>query len=227
MIKTRIVTLIIALVILMMPTTAVYAQDGTTLDSNDINDFFDKLASPPKTALTSALLVVGGVILLLMGWRIYEYIIIIAGALIGAMTLLTLAEEANALVEIGAFLVGGLVGAVLAIFVYYIAVFLIGLYTGIAVTHALAVGLSLTPVSSVALLVGGIIGGLVLLALSFELLIILSSLVGAQMLALGLDVGPGWALLFALMGILLQLAATRYTNYEVRRRPSYWRHSRA
>lgn len=206
----RIAILLILAVALLISASPVYAQDGT----NDLNTFFENLASPPRTALTSVLLVMGGALLLLLGWRIYEYIIVIAGALIGAVTLLTVAEDANTIIQIGAFLIGGLVGAVLAIFVYYVAVFLIGFYTGVALTNAIAVGLSLTPVSTFALLLGGIIGGVVLLALSFELLVILSSVVGAQMLATGLDLGIEWTFLFAVVGVLIQLGATRYTNYE-------------
>jgi hypothetical protein len=116
--------------------------------------------------------------------------------------------------------IGGLVGALVSIFLYHVAVFIIGAYIGILLTGSIAAALSLTPVSPLALLIGAIIGGLILLALSFEFLVLLSAVVGAQMLSLGLGLDAIWTFVFALIGIVAQLGLMRAYKYDFRRRRS-------
>ena len=185
---------------------------------SSIDEFLDRLTNTPKSDLARVLLVIGGVILLVAGWRIYDFIIIIAGFLIGASVVVSLVTTDNTLIIIGALLIGGLIGALLSVFLYYVAVFLIGAYVGIVLTNAIAEALDLTPISAFFLFVGGIIGGIVLLGLSFELLVLLSSLVGAQMLSLGLNLDVIWTVIFAVIGIVAQLGLMRTLNYNFRRR---------
>ena len=70
-----------------------------------------------------------------------------------------------------------------------------------------------------ALLIGAAIGGVLLLGLSFQLLVLLSAVVGAQMLTQGLDLASEWTLLLAIGGILIQLIAIRTFHIDIRRRP--------
>lgn len=190
------------------------AEDTT----NTVEDFIDRLTTTPQTDLVRVLLVVGGVILLIAGWRVYDYIVIIAGFLIGASLLVSLVETDSTFLTVAAFLIGGLIGAILGSFLYYFAVFIIGAYIGILLTNAIGVALSLEPVTAIALVVGAIIGGIVLIGLSFEFLVILSSVVGAQMLTLGLGLDVYWTLIFAIAGIVIQFALMRNFNYNFRRR---------
>ncbi len=196
-------------------TTAV--TEGT---ANVVNRLVDRLTQVPRSDFARILLVIGGVVLLIAGWSVYEFIILIAGFLIGASVAVSLVNESNTVLQLVGLLLGGLVGAALAAVLYYVAVFLIGAYLGIALISAVAVALTLTPVSSLVLLAAAFIGGIILLGLSFEFLILLAALLGAQMLALGLGLGAEWILIFFVVGIVIQLAATRYSGYEVRRRPS-------
>ena len=69
------------------------------------------------------------------------------------------------------------------------------------------------------LLIGAVVGGLLLIGLSFEFLVLLSSLVGAQMLALGLGLPLIWTLIFAIIGMIVQFMLMRRFNYSFRRRP--------
>ncbi|MBZ0295896.1 MAG: hypothetical protein K8L99_25275 [Anaerolineae bacterium] len=191
------------------------AAEGTavTLDS-----FLARLISAPQTPLVRILFILGGVILLVAGWRVYDFIVIIAGFLIGASIAVSLVGTDNTFLVIAALLIGGLIGAALGIFLYYVAVFVIGAYIGILITNAIASALALTPISPVILLIGGLIGGLVLIGLSFEFLVLLSSLVGAQLLTLALGLNALWLLVFAVIGIIIQLALIRSFNYDFRRR---------
>ena len=178
-----------------------------------------QLTQPPQSDLARLVLIVGGIVLLLAGWLVYEWIILIAGFLIGAATALALVSNPSTVMAILVFLVGGVIGAALGALLYYLAVFLIGAYVGIAITQAVAVALSLTPVSVWAVLIGGIVGGLILLLLSMELLMVLSAIVGAQMIAVGLGLSVGWVLLLALVGVIIQWTATRARGYAIRRVP--------
>ncbi len=191
---------------------------------------WDQLSQTPQSDLARVLLIIGGVILLIAGWFVYEWIILIAGFLIGATVALSLFPQSDALLSLLVFLVGGLIGTALAGLVYYVAVFLIGGYIGIVITQGLAVALNLTPVSLAAILVGFVIGGVILILLSLELLIVFSAIVGAQMIALALNLSVAWMILLALVGIVLQLAAIRTRGVNIRRRPvrrTIWARRRA
>jgi len=58
-----------------------------------------------------------------------------------------------------------------------------------------------------------------MLMFSFELLIVVSSMIGGQMIARGLGLGVEWVVIFALAGILLQATAIRARGYTIRRVP--------
>jgi len=193
------------------------AAEGTV---NTLENLIERLLTPPESDLARVLLVIGGVILLIGGWRIYDFVIIVAGFLIGASFAVSLVSPDDTLLVLGALLIGGLIGAGLGLLLYHVAVFLIGAYIGAILTASAAITLDLTPISSLVLLIGAILGGVILLVLSFELLVLLSAIVGAQMLALGLGLGVPWVLLFAVVGIVIQLALMRSLNYSIRRRRS-------
>jgi hypothetical protein len=235
----RLIRIIVAVLVLVTSVIVTSAQDPppTTVPGDDVaedivdftvetaegaasslDDFLDRLITTPKSDIARVLLVVGGVILLVAGWRVYDLIIVIAGFVIGASVAVSLVTSENTLIVVGALLLGGLIGAFLSVFVYHIAVFLIGAYVGIVLTNALAAALDVTPISALILFIGGIIGGIVLLGLSFEFLVVLSSLVGAQMLSLGLNLDVMWTLIFAIIGVVVQLGLMRTLNYSFRRR---------
>lgn len=184
-----------------------------------LEGFFERLTRVPDSAVMRVLMVIGGVILLIAGWRIYDFIILVAGFLIGAAVASSLVVSDNTLLMVAVPLIGGLIGAALSFIVYRVAVFVIGAYVGVVITNALAAALALAPVSPLVLLVGGLVGGLIFIGLSFELLVLLSALVGAQLLATGLGLELIWVVIFALVGIVVQLILTRTTRYEFRRRP--------
>lgn len=192
---------------------AANAITGTALN------LWDQITQTPQSDLARIVMVVGGVVLLIAGWYVYEWVILIAGFLIGGTVALGLVTSSDALLGLVVFLVGGVIGAALGAVLYYIAVFLIGGYIGIALTEAIAVALNLTPITLLAVIIGFILGGIVLVLLSMELLVVLSAVVGAQMIALALNLGVGWVLLLALIGIILQFAAARSRGVDFRRRP--------
>jgi hypothetical protein len=195
-------------------TTTIDAAQATT---DIMLNFFNRLTQTPDSTIMRVVMIVVGLVLLVAGWRVYEFVIVIAGAMVGAAIASSLVVSADATNNLIVLLVGGLVGAVLSFFLYYVAVFLIGMHFGILLTNGLATTLSLQPVSPLVLIIGGVIGGVILLGLSFQFLIILSSLVGAQLLTVALGLPTIWTLVIAVLGILLQFGLTRTYNYDFRR----------
>lgn len=231
-----ILTCVLILLLGNMVISAVLAQETTSVSDDEaageivdltvqaaedtattMQGWLDRLLAIPQSDVVRVLLVLGGILLLIVGWRIYDFIVIVAGFLIGASVAVSLLTTDNSLITIAALLVGGLIGSALAIFLYYAAVFIIGAYIGVMLTNALVVAIAGVPVSPLILLIGGLIGGLILIGLSFEFLVVLSAIVGAQMLARGLGVDGLWALLFVLAGVATQFVLMRAYRYDFRR----------
>jgi len=183
-----------------------------------IEDFINRLTTAPKSDVVRVLMILFGVLLLLAGWRIYDYIALIAGFIVGALVAMSLVNSTDSLVTLLTALIGGIIGAALGAFLYYVAVFLIGVYVGVVLTTQLALVLAVAPVSPLVLLIAGLIGGLLMVGLSFELLILFSALVGAQMITLALGLSPLWTLLIAIVGVIIQLGLARTFRYDFRRR---------
>ncbi|XWX02477.1 hypothetical protein VZO05_08155 [Aggregatilineales bacterium SYSU G02658] len=199
-------------------TVAEAAASTAAAASNALDDLLTRISSAPQSDVARVLLIVGGVLLLVLGWRIYNYIIIVAGFLIGANIAASLVANEGTLIVTIALIVGGLIGAALAAVFYLAAVFLIGAYIGIVFTNAAAAALGLAPVSGLVLIVAAVLGGLVLIGLSFELLVVIAAVVGAQMLTLGLGLDSLWVLIFAAAGIVIQLVLMRTGRVSLRRR---------
>ena len=201
-------------------TGTINAAEATT---DILVNFFNRLTQTPESTVMRVVMIVVGLVLLVAGWRVYEFIIVIAGAMVGAAIATSLVVTTDTAMYLLVLLIGGVIGAVLSWFLYYVAVFLIGMHFGILLTNGLAATFALQPVSPLVLLIGGVIGGIILLGLSFQFLIILSSLVGAQLLVVALGLPTIWTLVIALIGILLQFGLTRTYNYDFRRRRTVYR----
>jgi hypothetical protein len=196
-----------------------FTEDTAETTVSRLEAFVDDLLDVPNTPLVRLLLVIGGVVLLLAGWRVYDLILVIVGFLIGGSIAVSLITTDSTFMLVAAWLVGGIIGAALAFFFYILAVFLAGAYVGILLTSALLDFFSIEPVSAIVLFIGALIGGAILLGLSVEFLIIIAAIVGAQMLTLALALNPLWTVLLALVGVIVQFGLIRYTSYPYRRVP--------
>lgn len=194
--------------------------DAAQTISTGLESLLQELRAIPQSEVTQVVLLLGGVVLLLIGWRIYNFIIILSGALIGASLAVSLVSADGTGIQIAALLIGLVLGGVLAALLYYVAVALIGAYIGAVVTTEIAVALSLTPISIWAVVVGAILGAIILVGLSFELLVLYASIVGAQMITLALGLPAYATLALVILGVLLQITLVRRFGYDVRRRPS-------
>jgi hypothetical protein len=179
----------------------------------------EELTDQPENDVVLLVMVVGGVLLLVLGWRLYEYIVVIAGILVGAMLAIALVADESTTVQIIALIIGALIGAFLSVFLYYVAVFFIGAYVGMVLLEVIANALDMAEPTAIALLIAAIVGGIAAVGLGIELLVVLSAVVGAQMLVVALGLDSVWILILALVGIIIQVYATRYYGYSLRRRP--------
>lgn len=203
--------------------TAVELSETTSQNAASLfTDFITRLYSVPQSDIVKVLMVIGGAILLLAGWRVYNWIVLLAGIFIGGSMAVALVGSPNTLISIIAFLVGALIGAGLAVFLYYVAVFLIGGYFGVVFATMLSASLGWQPLPYWALLIVLVIGGIIMLSLSYELLVVLASVLGAQLIVIALGLTPAtlWILGLALLGIVLQTGLMWRLGYGWRRRPS-------
>lgn len=183
-----------------------------------LQDIANRLTQSPDNSVMRILFVIGGAILLLLGWRVYDEILIITGALVGAAIGVGLVGEASVVVQIAALLIGGLIGTLLAIFLYSLAVFFVGAYVGLIFTYGAMQTLGITA-SDLILLFGALLGGILLVALSVQFIILLSAIIGAQMIVLGLGLTAEWVLILTLVGIAIQLLVLRSLKIDLRNRP--------
>ncbi len=161
------------------------------------------------------LYVVVGALLLLLGWRLADYIIGLAGFVVGAGIGLSLVPSGNEVLTLIALVAGGLLGAVLAVALQYVAIFLLGAYVGAVLTAQLWLALAAAPVPTLALIIGAVIGGLLLLALSFQFLVIVSAALGALLIGMALALPLLWTVLLFVVGIIMQVVLTRATGTPV------------
>lgn len=150
--------------------------------------------------------VLAGLALLIVGWKIYRFVVtfpgFLAGAVLGAWLGHRLSGELHwALLGL---VIGGLIGVWLARVVHDIAVFGLGMLGGLYILYNLwgfiAEGSPTTLISGLS----AILGGLTLLVLSRHWMVFLSSAIGATMVIWGLQGNPFLIPVLFLGGIIVQ-----------------------
>lgn len=182
---------------------------------------FENVGLAPSTL--RVLYIIAGVLLLLAGWRIADYVIGLAGFVIGAGIGMSLVPPDNEVLTLIALVAGGLLGAVLAVALQYVAIFLVGAYVGAVLTAQLWAALAAGQVSTLVLLIGAVIGGLVLLALSFQFLVIVSAAIGALLIGMALGLPLLWTVVLFVVGLILQVGLARVTGTPIVYRRVYRR----
>jgi hypothetical protein len=179
---------------------------------------FDTVGIAPSALRILYILV--GILLLVAGWRLVDYIIAVAGFIVGASLGVSLLGNGNEIMALVGLVAGGLIGAVLALALQYVAIFAIGAYIGAILTAQIWALLSAAPLPTAVLIVGAIIGGIVVLGLSFQFLVLVSAAIGAVLIGQVLNLGALWIFVLFILGVIVQVAlasATR-TPIFVRRR---------
>jgi hypothetical protein len=139
-----------------------------------------------------------GVVYCFLGYRIFKVILGISGFILGASVAARIAFDmfgGERVLTILAGLVGGVVGAVLMVALYFVGIFLLGAWLG-SLLGVLLTGGGGSTVETVIILVLAVIGGVVAVMLQKLMIIISTSLSGSWGIVsgifhfLGRDLGP-------------------------------------
>jgi hypothetical protein len=169
--------------------------------------------------------IIVGLIVLLFGMRLFWLFVGVVGFVFGMNLAAQYLAGQSEWVIIAVGLLAGLIGAVLAVVFQRIAVAIAGFLAGayIATYLMTSLGVDMGDFAWVIWIIGGAIGGTLVFALFDWALIILSSLVGASLVAPALTLPPPWqTLLFlglALVGIVFQAGLWRRSRGYRRPRP--------
>jgi len=206
--------------LVLLAAVGVAAQDGGLLEN--VSGTRISLVNPFTGAgITVTLLrliyIVGGLVLLVAGWSAYRLALSTAGFVVGASLGAALTSEYGEVVSLVGTVLVGFIGAVVAYYVYLLAVALVGAYVGLLLTNLVVTNFELPTEGAAFLLVYGgglVIGAVVALALAVELTIILTSAVGAVMLAggtglVGTRFAALWVLLLFIAGVVVQMQFAR------------------
>lgn len=217
--------LLMILITLVLAVFPIGAQDVTDeivheLETTQVTLFNPLSGTGVTVNLMRVLYVMGGLALLLAGWRFFRVALGIAGFAFGSNlgVAIGLSSGGGTLIVVLTSLAFGIFVALLAIFAYYAAIAIITGYTGLLLTVQILTWAGRIPSEDgsimLFLILGAVVGALIGIALSFELSVILTSFLGAFMLiaSAGLSTQSanlGGLLLLFIFGIVVQLSLAR------------------
>ena len=142
---------------------------------------------PTSYELPAALLlVVGGAVACFAGYRLFRIVLAIYGFILGAMLASSMMGVSNTSGMIAAAVVGGLAGALVLVFAYFIGIALVGAAVGALIVH-FGWGLIGTGDPPVPAVIGlAIAGALIAMYVQRHVIIVTTAFVGAWTLIVGL-----------------------------------------
>jgi Domain of unknown function (DUF4203) len=147
---------------------------------------------PPSYALPAAIvLVVGGTLACFAGYRLFRFVLAIYGFVLGAMLASSMVEPSATAWMVGSAIVGGLIGAAVLMFAYFVGIALVGAGLGALVAHLAAPYLGRGDPPLVVLIVLALLGAVGAMLLQSYVIIVATAFGGAWTLIVGL---------FALLG---------------------------
>ena len=154
---------------------------------------------PHNYELPAAILIVlGGALSCFAGYRLFRVVLAIYGFILGALIASSMMGITNTIGMIAAAIVGGLVGALILVFAYYLGIALVGAGLGALVTHLAwsAVSPSSDPPAVIVVLLA-IVGAVVAMLLQRYVIIV------------GTAFGGAWTLLVGALAVMGDRAALR------------------
>jgi hypothetical protein len=172
-------------------------------------------ALPPMHSSVTILGVLIGIVILFFGRKLFWLCVAAVGFAVGVEIAPLLVNESSSLLTLLIALVFGVLGALLALFIQKVAIAVLGFLAGgkLATAIAAAFFVDYAQYSTIIFVIGGIIGGILLLAVFGWALIVVSSFIGAYLIESAIALPPtGSTLVFiglALVGIFVQAASYR------------------
>ena len=158
-----------------------------------------------------------GIVILFFGRKLFWLCVAAVGFLAGSELAPHLVNEPSPLLQLAVAIILGLLGALLAFLLQKIAIAIVGFLAGGKLAGAIAAAFFVhhAQYSTIVFVVGGILGAILLLVVFDGALIVVSSLIGANLIALqgAIELPPtGLTIVFwglAIAGILVQAASLR------------------
>ncbi len=148
--------------------------------------------------------IVGGLVLLVAGWKLYRLMVILPGLIIGGLIGMGLGATESELYAMLGLLLGAALGGYLALMVHVVAIFL----AGGAIVAALVASAANT-VDPVTLVVAGLVGGAIMLALYYWLIVFVTAAIGAAAFGTGVGLGPAIIVGLAILGAFVQFGVAK------------------
>jgi Domain of unknown function (DUF4203) len=142
----------------------------------------------PYQPAAALLLVVGGIIACFAGYRLFRTVLGIYGFILGALMASSVMGSTNTIGMILAAIVGGIVGAIVLTFAYFVGIALIGAGLGALLAHVTWTQFQPTDPPAFVIIVLAILGAIGAMVLQRYIIVVGTALVGAWTLILGLMV---------------------------------------
>lgn len=154
--------------------------------------------------LVRAIMMLTGVVLLIAGWRIYRAVIALPGLILGILIGARFGASEGDLIALVGLVIGAGLGVLLALVLHDVAVFALGAYLGASLA------LDLTGWNPpLMIILGGIIGGVLFVALLYVLLIGVTATLGALLLGGAIGASPAVMALLAAISVIVQYNLAR------------------
>ena len=130
-------------------------------------------------------LVLGGVLACFVGYRLFRVVLAVYGFILGAMIASSMMGVTNRMGMVVAVLAGGLSGAFILVFAYFVGIAIVGAGLGALVAHLLWRQTAKADPPPAAVLAFSIVGGLVAMLLQRYVIIVATSFAGAWTMIVG------------------------------------------
>src|SRR5207245_1789692 len=130
-------------------------------------------------------LVIGGAIACFAGYRLFRTVLAIYGFILGALMASSMMGSTNTVGMIAAAIVGGIVGAIVLTFAYFVGIALIGAGLGALVAHVIWTQTQPTDPPALVIIVLAILGAIGAMVLQRYIIVVGTALVGAWTLIVG------------------------------------------
>jgi hypothetical protein len=139
----------------------------------------------PYQPAAALLLVVGGIIACFAGYRLFRTVLAIYGFILGALMASSMMGSTNTMGMILAAIVGGIAGAVILTFAYFVGIALIGAGLGALLAHVAWTTFQPTDPPAFVIIMLAILGAIGAMVLQRYIIVVGTALVGAWTLIVG------------------------------------------
>ena len=140
----------------------------------------------PYQPAAALLLVVGGIIACFAGYRLFRTVLAIYGFILGALMASSMMGSTNTMGMILAAIVGGIAGAVILTFAYFVGIALIGAGLGALLAHVAWTAFQPTDPPAFVIIMLAILGAIGAMVLQRYIIVVGTALVGAWTLIVGM-----------------------------------------